>query len=189
MQKVKIAKFLSNAKFFEDEAKKGKIFLYPTDTIYWLGAIPNEKTIEKIYEIKKRQQQKPLSIISPSIEWIEENFIINNDFQSRFWYYFEKYEWITVILQKKDKNFLKQIWKDNKVWIRIIKSPFQNFVSNLWQPFVTTSANISWSQYKQDYNTFLEFFQNTVDYFIDWGKLSLTPSTIIDFTNWENIIR
>ena len=54
-----------------DFIRKGKIFIYPTDTIYGLGCDAlNEKSVEKIKEIKKRDKDKPLSVIAPSKKWI-----------------------------------------------------------------------------------------------------------------------
>ena len=42
----------------------GKIFIYPTDTIYGLGCnATNKKSVNKIKKIKARDQSKPLSVI------------------------------------------------------------------------------------------------------------------------------
>ena len=43
--------------------KKGGVIVYPTETVYGLGAdIENEKAVNKIYEIKGREKIKSLSI-------------------------------------------------------------------------------------------------------------------------------
>src|SRR3989344_8865824 len=43
---------------------RGKTFIYPTDTCYGLGCLlSDEEAIEKIYQIKKRDAGKPLSIM------------------------------------------------------------------------------------------------------------------------------
>jgi len=43
--------------------KNGQIIVYPTDTLYGLGAdIFNKDAVKKIYEIKKRPRNKPLPV-------------------------------------------------------------------------------------------------------------------------------
>ena len=43
--------------------KKGSIIVYPTDTVYGIGAnIFDEKALLKVFSVKKRSKNKPLSI-------------------------------------------------------------------------------------------------------------------------------
>ena len=47
-----------------DVLESGGIIIYPTDTVYGLGCdLFNKKAIEKIYEIKRRNRNKPLSFV------------------------------------------------------------------------------------------------------------------------------
>ena len=51
---------------------KGKVYAFETDTVWGLGAnIKDEAGVKKIYELKKRESQKPLILMSNSIENIE----------------------------------------------------------------------------------------------------------------------
>ena len=44
--------------------KKGSIIIYPTDTVYGIGAnVFDEKAILKVFSIKKRALNKPLSCL------------------------------------------------------------------------------------------------------------------------------
>ena len=46
----------------------GGVIAYVTDTVWGLGCLPNnEKAVKKIYEIKKREAQKPLILMSNEI--------------------------------------------------------------------------------------------------------------------------
>lgn len=63
--------------FLNDELKKkindvlnnGGVIAYVTDTVWGLGALPaNKDGVKKIYDIKKREAQKPLILMSSKIE-------------------------------------------------------------------------------------------------------------------------
>ena len=46
----------------------GGVIAYVTDTVWGLGCLPNnESAVKKIYEIKKREAQKPLILMSNDI--------------------------------------------------------------------------------------------------------------------------
>lgn len=48
--------------------KNGGVIAYVTDTVWGLGCLPdNETAVKKIYEIKKREAQKPLILMSNEI--------------------------------------------------------------------------------------------------------------------------
>lgn len=50
----------------------GGVVLYPTDTLYGLGAdATNEEAISKVYAIKEREKEKPLSVMVASLEEME----------------------------------------------------------------------------------------------------------------------
>jgi tRNA A37 threonylcarbamoyladenosine synthetase subunit TsaC/SUA5/YrdC len=74
MKKILFSEFMENLDFFVQEAKNGKIFVYPTDTIYGIGGIWNEENIKKIAAIKNRDWNKMFSVIAPNFDWILSNY-------------------------------------------------------------------------------------------------------------------
>ncbi|XP_035718838.1 yrdC domain-containing protein, mitochondrial-like [Vespa mandarinia] len=57
---------------------KGEIIAIPTDTIYgFAGSIKNDKAITRLYEIKKRDQHKPLAICIDNVNNIHQWGIID----------------------------------------------------------------------------------------------------------------
>lgn len=53
----------------KDVLDQGGVIAYVTDTVWGLGALPSSKKgVEKIYEIKKREAQKPLILMSYDFE-------------------------------------------------------------------------------------------------------------------------
>ena len=81
--------------------KEGKIILYPTDTVYGIGAnIFDPKAVQKVYEIKKRPLNKPLSVCVSKIEDIEKIAYLNKDLKKLISNIFPGP--FTVILKKKE---------------------------------------------------------------------------------------
>lgn len=59
---------LKNEKEIIDVLNNGGVIAYVTDTVWGLGCLPdNEKAVKKIYEIKKREAQKPLILMSNEV--------------------------------------------------------------------------------------------------------------------------
>jgi len=158
----------------EEEVLVGKIFIYPTDTIYGLGCnAMNENAVQKIREIKNRDKNKPLSIIAPSIEWIKENFITDM--------VLEKYlpGPYTLILKKKVMNFLSHISDSDSLGVRIPNSEFTKRIQGIGVPFITTSVNISGEPFANKISDIKPEILNKVDFIINNGILSGKPSTLV----------
>ena len=59
---------IKNKQEIIDTLTSGGVITYVTDTVWGLGCLPdNEKAVKKIYEIKKRESQKPLILMSNEI--------------------------------------------------------------------------------------------------------------------------
>lgn len=157
-----------------DEIKKGKIFIYPTDTIYGLGCdAENKNSVKKIKLIKRRDKNKPLSIIAPSLKWIKENFILDVDLKK---YLPGPY---TIILKKKKPNFLNHISSTDSIGIRIPNNKLTKIIQGSKTHFVTTSVNLSGKPPIKCIKEIPERMKNNIDLIIDAGKLDGRPSTLI----------
>jgi L-threonylcarbamoyladenylate synthase len=167
----------AEAKFRREEIRERilnvEIFIYPTDTIYGIGCNAlNKNSVEKIREIKKRDE-KPFSVIAPSFKWIEENCIIDLDMRK---YLPGPY---TIILKKKDKNFLSHISGTETIGIRIPDNEFTREIQKSGVPFVTTSVNISGEKPANKIEDISAEILKDVDFVFNSGKLSGKPSTLI----------
>jgi len=153
---------------------KSKIFIYPTDTIYGLGCdATNEKLVSELREIKNRED-KPLSIIAPSVDWILENFNVEKRL-------IEKYlpGPYTLLLEKKDINFLPWISKIELIGIRIPDCEFTKNLQETGLPIVTTSVNISGEPFATSLEDINPKIKEKVDLVIEGKDLSGEPSTLI----------
>ncbi len=158
----------------KQEILKGKIFIYPTDTVYGIGCdATNLASVEKIKEIKNRDRDKPISIIAPSVKWIEEHCIVDSNLGK---YLPGPY---TLILKKKDSNFLRQVANGETLGVRIPRCDFTKIVQEVGRPFVTTSVNLSGEPFAVRVSEIKEEILKQVDIVIDEGELDGRPSTFV----------
>ena len=167
--------------------KDGSLFIYPTDTIYGLGCNAlNQKAVEKLKRLKKRDLKKPLSIIAPSKKWILKNTITKKAFLDK--YLPGKY---TLILKKKNPSFLTWVSSNQTMGIRIPKNFFSNLVRKADVPFITTSVNLSGEKPAVRLEDIPKKIMEKVDLIVlgkKNEKLSSKPSTII-LENGEKLKR
>jgi L-threonylcarbamoyladenylate synthase len=126
--------------FLED----GKIIILQTDTILGLACLASSKNnIDKLFEIKKRDQKKSFSIFCKKND-IEKYANIETEWQKKLIQNFIPGK-ITFILKSKNKIFEEYgISKNNKIGIRIPNIEFWiKILNNLNYPLVVTSVNIS----------------------------------------------
>ena len=163
-----------NQQELTNKIKQGKIFIYPTDTIYGIGCdATNQEAVNKIKNIKSRDKDKPLSIIAPSIDWIKQNLIVDLDLNK---YLPGPY---TIILKKKDPNFLSHISSTDSLGIRIPANELTKDIQKSGLPFITTSVNLSGESFATSIQEIPEEIKKQVDEIIDMGGLNGKPSTLI----------
>jgi len=160
---------------------KGKIFVYPTDTIYGIGCdATNDKSVLKIRKIKHRDK-KPFSIIAPSKKWILENFEVKHkDFLKKL-----PGPFTFVMKLKNNSTISKHVSYTDKVGVRIPNNSFTRRVQKVGKPFVTTSVNISGEPHLINPSKLKSGISEQIDLLIDEGTLSGKPSTVIDLTGNE----
>jgi L-threonylcarbamoyladenylate synthase len=152
---------------------EGKIFIYPTDTIYGIGCnAENNEAVDKIREIKKRDSN-PFSVIAPSIEWIQENLILDVDLNK---YLPGPY---TIILKKKNPEFLNWVSSTDSLGVRIPDHKFTKILQKSKVPFITTSVNIIGEPFAIKISEIKPELLEKADFVIDEGTLNGRPSTLV----------
>ena len=161
-----------NKKEIKSQIKQGKIFIYPTDTIYGIGCNAQIKeSIQKIRNIKKSEQ--PFSVIAPSKKWIYNNLEVKNK------KYIKKGPYTFILkLKTKPKHSLTN---KNKTTLGV-RLPDHKFTNLIKVPFITTSINIHNQKNHINIQQIPKKIKKQVDYIIDQGTLDNKPSTIIDLT-------
>lgn len=174
--------------------RNGGIILYPTDTIWGIGCdATNEKAVEKIFQIKQRNDSKSLIILIDTINklsrYVKEIPEIADEL-------IECAENPLTIIYPEGINLAKNVLADDKsVGIRIVKHPFcEALIRKFGKPIVSTSANISGELAPKEFHQIPESILSKVDFVVNLQDRTLSSgkeSSIIKLkTNGEfKIIR
>ncbi|KYK26320.1 hypothetical protein AYK20_09075 [Thermoplasmatales archaeon SG8-52-1] len=162
--------------------KKGRIIVYPTDTLYGLGAdIYNKDAVKKIFDIKKRPIDMPLSVAVSDFSELDKIAYTNDKIRKIVNSFLPGK--LTLILKK--KNCVPNILTGGieNVAIRIPDCDITLKLLSEFGPITATSANIHGLKTPGIISDIrMQFKESDVDLYIDIGELNGQPSTIIDMT-------
>lgn len=159
--------------------KQGKVALLPSDTCYGFSCdATNENAVRKIFELKKRDISKPLSVLVASkdmaqsyVEWNEEIELLWNTYLPGPY---------TLVLPKK-KNILLPFLSDT-IGVRMPQYELLTDISKkLGKPIVTTSANVAGHDacYSVE-SVVMQIDRNSIDMILDIGEIPVrSPSTLV----------
>ena len=175
--------------FYLDEMRNGKVFIYPTDTLFWLWTHAGmSDSVKRIFEIKKREQ-KPLLVMVPWLDWVTENCEVS---KKQMEIMKQKLPGpYSFVLNLKNQNAVSDfVVQGNKsIGIRIPDVWFADLIEEAGVVFTSTSVNISWEPSCISMYDVSEDILSQVDYVVNESMyLSGIPSTIIDLRGNESKI-
>lgn len=168
---------------------EGGVVIYPTDTVYGLGAnIFDNKAVRRVFKIKKRNLLKPLSILvsdTDAVDLVSEVSIHQKNMIDS--YLPGPY---TFILKKSPIVPRVVTAGLTHVGVRVPKNEIACKLAVLF-PITTTSANLSDEPVLSSPDEILNQLEGGVDLVIDVGPInSNNASTIVDLTTSQpNFIR
>jgi len=170
--------------------ENGGVGIIPTDTVYGLCSNGLDiNLIKKIYKIKKRDFNKPLTLFIKNKEEIEKYAFVD-EISKKIIEKFVPGE-ITIVLKKKESCPEVSLKKFDSIGFRIPNDKFIiELLNKISFPLATTSANISGKETPQDIIGLKKIFYGVVDFIVDGGRLGNIPSTVIEVRDGEvNILR
>ena len=170
--------------------KNGGVAIFPTDTVYGIGTLPEKKYVEKIYKIKKRDFSKKIIALISDKKILPELINETDKNIKKIENILEKY-WpgeLTIIFQA-NQNFTKNFDESMKtIGIRIPKNKTAlEIIKNAGGVLLTTSANISGENAVTKVEKLSEELLKNVDIVVPNKNSELTgkPSTIVKYENGE----
>lgn len=180
---------LKNKEEIINTLNNGGVIAYVTDTVWGLGCLPdNEKAVKKIYEIKKREAQKPLILMSNEVyNLLDYVKPIPKVGQQLIKKYFPGA--LTIVTDKSDKTPDYITSNMPTVGIRIPNNKVFKEICEIIPNHVlaTTSANLSHQPSAKTYDQALENMTGLADLIIeDYGYHAKgLESTVVGVMNNE----
>ena len=159
--------------------KKGGVIAYPTDTTYGIGcSILNRKALERIYRIKQRERNKPVSFICADLAEISRyaqvsNFafkVMKRLLPGPYTLVLDAARSVPDLLMTRQKSVGIRV-PDNAICLAIVRE--------LGHPIVTTSANLSGEEPIGDPFLVDEELGSQLDLVVDGGILTADVSSVV----------
>jgi len=168
---------------------EGQLIIYPTDTLYALGAdIYNETAVRKVFETKHRPFSIPLPVAVHSIQAIQTIAVMNTNAQKISTEFLPGD--LTMILKKTQSVPTIITSGLDTIGIRIPNHPIALKLLAQFGPLTVTSANLHQKETKGLIRDILQQLQTDIPVCLHAGRRQSRPSTIIDLsTDTPRIVR
>lgn len=166
----------------------GKVFIYPTDTIYGFGCNPfNGRAVEKINKIKKREGSKQFIFLIDSLNTLF-NYVVKpkksyEELLGKIWP-----NPVSVILELNDEK--KKSLQTETVAFRIPGHKFcMSLLKEIRSPLVSTSVNINNESPLKNYSAIYDKFSKDIStIFFTNNEENKEPSTLVDLRGEKPVI-
>ena len=162
--------------------KRGHVIVFPTETLYGLGADAlNEAAVEKVFQLKGRDSGNPIPVLVANQGMLDALVAKVPTTAQRL---IDRY-WpgpLTLVLPGR-KNIPKYLCNSSGgVGVRISSQPIAvSLVNGLGRPLTATSANPSGKEPARTLQEAKTYFAGRVELFIDGGALtSKSGSTVVE---------
>lgn len=186
MNTIKLTKM--DTKQIIDRLLAGGILAFPTDTVFGLACIMDEKAIAKVYEAKGRSFDKPLPMMCNGLKMIESVAYVNENSRKLINKFMPGA--ITLIFNKKDcvKDYVTM--NKNTIGIRVPNDEWiLNLITELNMPILVTSANISGDGSLLKWEDVYACMNSKIDGIVCEDARGDKASTIVDCSGDIKILR
>lgn len=153
--------------YYINQLKRGQTLLYPTDTIWGLGCdATNLSSVERIYEIKKRDRNKPFVLLLCDLNQLNQYTVsIHPRVENLLLYYTKP---ITIIYQASNLLHPNILNDDGTIAIRITNNTFcKSLINGMNRPLVSTSANLQGHDFPDSFDAVSKEIKSEVDIIVD----------------------
>lgn len=169
---------------------KGGIGVLPTDTIYGIHTLSlKRQAVEKVYSLRNRSKFKPFIILISSLDDLK---LFDIDLDEKTIKILNKI-WpnpVSAILPCFSNKFEYLHRGNNTLAFRLPKNELLLKILKLTGPLISTSVNLEGEKPAQTIDEAFKYFGDKIDLYLDSGRLTLNPSTVIEYKDQKfKIIR
>ena len=169
--------------------RNGGLVVYPTDTLYALGADPfNSAAMDRLFAAKRRPAGQPVSVVVASVDAAKELAVVSPRAEElcRRWLPAP----LTLLFRPTAKAPRSIVSAEDTVAIRVPRHPVALFLAKRFGPVTATSANVHGRPSPVECAEAQEQFGGAVDLYVDAGPCPVgQESTIVDLTGEPRVIR
>jgi len=164
----------------------GQVGVIPTDTLYGLvGTAMVPETVTRIYELKKRNPEKPLIVLVSGIEDLEQfGVVVSDALYSQL-----EHHWpgpVSIILPTIDDTFSYLERGSGGIAFRVPNDGELLSLLKATGPLVAPSANPEGLPPATTIEEAKDYFGSDIMFYLDGGKKDGLPSTIISIDEEGN---
>lgn len=165
--------------------QQGKLIVYPTDTLYGLGAsIFKQDAITSIFQIKGRPFSLPLPIAVANLKMLSE-YVELTSLAQQLAHEFLPGK-LTLVCKKKPVITDLITSGNDTVAVRIPQDEIAVHLINKTGPIIVTSANIHGQKTPNSISEIRKLFKpEDIEVYVDDGPRNGAPSTIVDVTSHQ----
>ena len=161
-----------------EAVSKGFIIGIPTETVYGIGVDPySEEAVKNLFNIKERDDNKPVSLLVPSYSSIHKLDIISEipEVVDLYWP-----GPLTVVVET-NENFVDGVGtkSPNTIGLRVPDNGLTVELLNMTGPLAVTSANLTGQKEAKNHHEAEEIFKESVEH-IEGEAVHGNGSTVVD---------
>lgn len=167
-----------------DAIRGGELVVYPTETVYGLGADAlDPEAVDRVFEAKGRPRSNPLSMAVPDVESAAQ-YADLTDRERRFVREFLPGP-VTVVVEAGDRIPEALTAGRDRVGVRIPDHPLALSLLERVAPVTATSANRSGEPSARRADELDPEIREAVESVLDGGEVGGTESTVVDVERGE----
>lgn len=166
----------------------GGLIVYPTDTLYGIGAdAASKESVEKVFKVKRRSEDNPLSVLVSDFRMLE-RYACMDEKQKELVHELLPGR-VSVILESVG-GLAPNLSKDGSLAFRIPLDHLAiRIAERFGRPITSTSANLHGHRMPENVKGIIDQLGENIAFYIDAGDLTFDASTLVDLRGSPRVLR